>query len=68
MFICESIQHMDIFIKILDVNDDLVADKAIAGDPVAEKAIAGAPAAGNAIDDNWVTGYGGSRSGRVASI
>jgi hypothetical protein len=59
---------MDIFIKILDVNDDLVADKAIAGDPVAGKAIAGAPAAGNAIDDNWVTGYGGSRSGRVASI
>jgi hypothetical protein len=59
---------MDIFIKIPDVNDNLVADNAIARDPVAGKAIAGAPAAGNAIDDNWVAGYGGSRSGQVANV
>jgi hypothetical protein len=41
------------------IPDDWDAGNAIAGDPVAGKAIASAPIVDNAIDDNWVPGYGG---------
>jgi hypothetical protein len=53
------------------IPDDRDTGNAIAGDPVAGKAIASALVIDNAIDGNWVPGYGGSRrcsSRRVASV
>jgi hypothetical protein len=48
------------------IPDDRDTGNAIVGDPVAGKAIASALVIDNAIDGNWVPGYGGFR--RVASV